>query len=328
MAQTFQFVVTRDKFIKKCVNIDVDTKEKGPGKEWFQLSGNGEEIAKKYVRNDWSVVIDWSKYIGSHWNISNLWKDTSILWNKYFGNDLDDLILWNLDYKNRVIIDGNSQIVFQKPTRQHEDAIASCIQSANINSSSIFYFLSSTSAFAQSIHSADKDAHNNKDADVGVLIQNLTMDDPTLRHDARDALGAIGPAAIAPMLNALRRTPEDYRLKLGTIVIINSMLRSNPEISSEISRKLVNDDIGLFVNATSDKDDSISDQATKLLYSLKDKRVVSASLSAVQNNNNEDGVYNNVLILKEIVPSLQPYERKNVKDEVLRLVPVADTIDP
>jgi hypothetical protein len=91
-----------------------------------------------------------------------------------------------------------------------------------------------------------------------------------------------------------------------------------------------------FVNAISEKDDSISDQATKLLYSLKDKRIVSASLSAVQNNHNEDGVYNNVLILKEIVPSLQSYERKSVKDEVLRLVPagyirtreLADTIDP
>jgi hypothetical protein len=147
---------------------------------------------------------------------------------------------------------------------------------------------------------------------------------------------AIGPTAITTILNALHRTPEDYRLKLGTVVIINSMLRSNPDISSEISSKLNSDDIRFVVNATYDTDDSISDQATKLLYSLKDKRVVSASLSSVQNNNNENGVYNNVLILKGIVPSLQTYERKRVKDEVLRLVPdgyirtreLADTIDP
>lgn len=322
--ESFQFVVIRDKFVHNCINIDVDTKEKGQGKEWFELSGNGEEIAKKYIRNDWSVAIDWSKYIANHWNVSSLWKDANILWDKYFGKDLDDSILWNLDYKNRVVIDGNSQIVFKKPNHQHEDDIVSCIQTVNSNLSSSFNFLLSTPAFAQTIHSIDKDEDNNQDVDVGnvgTLIQNLTMDDPTLRHDARDSLVAIGPTAITTILNALHRTPEDYRLKLGTVVIINSMLRSNPDISSEISSKLNSDDIRFLVNATYDTDDSISDQATKLLYSLKDKRVVSASLSSVQNNNNENGVYNNVLILKGIVPSLQTYERKRVKDEVLRLVP-------
>jgi hypothetical protein len=332
---SFQFVVMKDKFINQCINIDIDTKEKGQGKEWFQLNGNGSEIAKKYIRNDWSVAINWNKYIGGDWNRSTLWSDANILWDKFFKNDIDDLILWSLDYKNKIVTDKNREIVFQKTNHQNEDSIVSCMRPENSNLS--FSFSLSTPAFAEPMHSIDKDEDNNQDVDVGTLIQNLTMDDPTLRHDARDALVAIGPTAITPILNALHRTPEDYRLKLGTVVIINSMLRSNPEISSEISSKLNGDDIRLFVNATFDKDDSIGDQATKLLYSLKDKRVISASLSAVENNNNEDGVYNNVLILKEIVPSLlSSYERKHVKDEVLRLVPagyvrtreLADTIDP
>jgi hypothetical protein len=50
------------------------------------------------------------------------------------------------------------------------------------------------------------------------------------------------------------------------------MLRNNPDLKSEISKKLNGDDILFFVNATSDNDDAISDQATELLYALKDNR--------------------------------------------------------
>ena len=55
----------------------------------------------------------------------------------------------------------------------------------------------------------------------------------------------------------------------------------------------------------------------------KDKRIVDDSLDAMDNNCNENGVYNNnnVLIIKEIVPSLNEPERLRVRNEVVRSVP-------
>jgi|ERR1019366_6998131 hypothetical protein len=114
------------------------------------------------------------------------------------------------------------------------------------------------------------------------------------------------------------------------------MLRDNPNIGGEISEKLNQSDISLLVNAASDSDMTVRMQATELLYVLRDKRVVSDSLNAVHQNSNENGVYNNLLILKELVPTLDYTERKCVKDDVMNAVPfgyfkarsLAETIDP
>jgi HEAT repeat protein len=99
---------------------------------------------------------------------------------------------------------------------------------------------------------------------------------------------------------------------------------------------LASDDIRLLVNALSDLDKTVRLQTTEFLYALKDRRVVDSSLDALLNNNNETGIYNNVLVLKELVPSLGEAERLLVRNEVMRLVPVmyedaralASSIDP
>jgi HEAT repeat protein len=99
---------------------------------------------------------------------------------------------------------------------------------------------------------------------------------------------------------------------------------------------LASDDIRLLVNALSDLDKTVRLQTTEFLYALKDRRVVDSSLDALLNNNNETGIYNNVLVLKELVPSLGEAERLLVRNEVMRLVPVmyedaralARSIDP
>ena len=59
----------------------------------------------------------------------------------------------------------------------------------------------------------------------------------------------------------------------------------------------------------------------EFLYALKDKRIVDDNLDAMRNNCNENGVYNNVLILKQIVPSLNESERLRVRNEVVRSIP-------
>jgi HEAT repeat protein len=172
--------------------------------------------------------------------------------------------------------------------------------------------------------------------DLESSVGNLTDDDPRLRRNARDVLIALGPAAVVPMLEAWRKSPADYRTKLGAVVVMNNMLRNDGNIAGKISERLMGEDIRLLVNALSDTDKTVRLQTTELLYALKDKRVVDKSLDAVRNNSNESGVYNNVLILKEIVPSLDESERLRVRNEVMRSVPgsyintraLAITIDP
>jgi hypothetical protein len=270
----------KDRFMNRCVRVEIYTYEKGEGREYFRLKGDGDAISEKYIRNDF-----------------------------------ESAILWDLDYPGHKIIDGKyGNVVFKIPDRQDEGTIIACtrIVSSNISSS---YHLFEPSAFAQPIKS------NDKVADTAMLIQNLTMDDPTLRRDARDALVAIGPTAITPMLNAWHRSPGDYRLKLGTVVVMNDILRNNPNMRIEISRKLNDDDIRLLVNTASDNDDTVSEETTELLYSLRDKRAVSASISAVRRNNNEDSVFNYVLILKSIFPVLSHDEKERVIMDLKSAIP-------
>jgi hypothetical protein len=85
---------------------------------------------------------------------------------------------------------------------------------------------------------------------------------------------------------------------------MNGVLRIDVTIARKISEKLNADDIRLLVNAFSDPDKTMCLETTESLYALKD-----------------NGVYNNVLILKEIVPSLSEPERLRVRNEVVRSVP-------
>ena len=172
--------------------------------------------------------------------------------------------------------------------------------------------------------------------DSAMLVRNLVDDDPRIQRNARDYLIALGPPAVEPMLEAWHKDPSDYKMKVGVVWVINHMLRNNVHAASTISERLADDDIHLLVNALSDSDKTVRLQATELLYYLKDKRVVKDSVEAIRDNNNENGVFNNVLILKEIVPSLDEPERTLVRGEIVRLVPdnyvkthsLALTIDP
>jgi HEAT repeat protein len=138
------------------------------------------------------------------------------------------------------------------------------------------------------------------------------------------------------MLEAWHKDPDDYNIKLGVVWVINHILRNNAQIASKISEILTEDDIRWLVNALSDLDRTVRLQAAESLYYLKDKRIVYNSINAIRNNKNENGVYNNVLVLKEIIPSLNSDERLQVRNAVMRLVPsnyansraLAVSIDP
>jgi hypothetical protein len=138
------------------------------------------------------------------------------------------------------------------------------------------------------------------------------------------------------MLRYWHSDPSDYKIEVGAAVVLNEILRNDENYASKLSETLTNDDIKLLVNALSDSNKTVRMQMTEFLYSLKDKRIVENSLDSIHDNANQNGVYNNVLILKEIIPSLNEPERVRVRNAVIRLVPssynnahaLAVTIDP
>ena len=102
---------------------------------------------------------------------------------------------------------------------------------------------------------------------------------------------AIGSKAVAPMMAAWQRDAENYRFKLGIVIVLNQMLRNKPDMESEVSKKLNGDDIRLLVNAAIDLNKTTRDQAAEFLYALKDKRVVPAGISALSHADGNGAFY-------------------------------------
>jgi len=61
---------------------------------------------------------------------------------------------------------------------------------------------------------------SNGGLDLGASIRDLADDDPRVRRNARDALIALGPTAVAPMLEAWQKDQADAKLKVGTVVVV------------------------------------------------------------------------------------------------------------
>jgi hypothetical protein len=80
-----------------------------------------------------------------------------------------------------------------------------------------------------------------------------------------------------------------------------------------ISNNLTSTAIHFLVDAASDQDKTVRLQATEFLYRLRDQRVIGVALDIVQQTRDQNGKYNNILILK----GLYPYLDKSVKTRVL-----------
>jgi hypothetical protein len=283
-ANSFQFILLEDSFKTHCVTVQIYPKESGKYKEYFELIGDGDYITKKYVRKEFDVPI-----------------------------------FWTLNYKSRTILDPSNKgdVIFKEFDSEH---IPDCVHPAEPKDKQSFIApIFNDRALAQStkIVAALSDS-------IEVQVQRLKSDEPLVRKDARETLVASGPNATAPILEAWRQSPEDYRLKLGAVVVINNILRNNPDARSKIAEKLHYDDFRLFESAMSDNDKTVSTQATEFQYSIKDKRIVDYSLDAIKANTSETSVYNNLLVLdnvlKEIASAISEDDRKRIR-EVMESVP-------
>jgi hypothetical protein len=80
---SIRFVLLQRKLKSERMSIQVDTNEKGDGREFFELIGNSKEIQQKYLSG---------------------------------GPDDDSVIQWNFYYDNRIVKDGDL-VIFSEPSR-------------------------------------------------------------------------------------------------------------------------------------------------------------------------------------------------------------------
>jgi hypothetical protein len=211
------------------------------------------------------------------------------------------VITWTFDYNRRQVRDG-TDVIFRVPEELDEDIVG-----ARRKSGTLWRFISpmSSGMAAEGIGSVES------------FINGLKADDPAARRNARDGLTARGAAAVAPLMAALAKSPNDYRLKGGAISVVSEILRSDENLRTQISAELSPSDISLLSSsAASDSDPTVRLQATDFLYRLKDPRSVAPTLGHLKVTTDDIGAYNSTLILKGTIPNLPAQEQKRVGAEL------------
>ncbi len=268
--RSIQFVILNKQFKTAQVSIQVDTIDKGPGVEFFEMSGDGNHIFKKYL-----------------------------------ADDSGKAIRWKLDLIDQTIKDG-AEIMFSVPKLNHNN-IAN--QPKNTSSIKILDAIVGK-AIAQ-------DAQR----PIGQLLDDLKSDNVSVRRNARDDIVVSGPQAVDALMVAFRENPKDYRISLGVTFGLNNMLRTNPNASDEIAKRLTEGDFKQLVEAATNKDKTLQNQATQFLYNLKDKRVATPLLQKVSDDRRDDTLNNSMLIFTSIAPQLAPDEKKVLFDKYSANVP-------
>jgi hypothetical protein len=208
------------------------------------------------------------------------------------------VIKWQFDYATRKIKDGNKILFEERDPSERQFG-----ERPRPNASFLHLFAPIGAAYAARL-------------DTRTLIEGLKSDEPSVRRNARDGLIALGPAAVTPMMSTLRRTPSEYRLRVGVIYCLAEMLRAKVDRTALIG-VLTDEDIRLLVNAASfDEDTTVRLEATEFLFYLKDPRAAQASLDAAKVGRDDRGTYNSVLILKSAQEALKQPEQKRILQEL------------
>lgn len=155
------------------------------------------------------------------------------------------------------------------------------------------------------------------------LVNALTFDDAPLRREARQLLVAKGIAAVEPVMAALRKEPESYRLQIGAIVMLSEMLEGTVE-AKEIRTKLTEEDIRLLANLVINADDVMIQRLTETMTGLADPRAIDAFFRIINDPPNEVAYRNAREVLLSMVDEL--YELLIQKQEIAdRLQKIANS---
>ncbi len=192
--------------------------------------------------------------------------DARKLAQKYLASD-QSAIKWVFDYDRRLVKDG-AEIVFKEPEELDEQSVGAPATHSGA--------LRPLDLIARATAAGEAE-------DAEAAVKRLVSDDAATRRNARDALVALGPPAVAAMVQALRADPNDYRLRSGVVLSLAEMLRAHEDKRADIAAALTADDLAALVaTAGSDKDPTLRLQATDFLYRLKDPRTVAPALDAAK----------------------------------------------
>jgi hypothetical protein len=152
-------------------------------------------------------------------------------------------------------------------------------------------------------------------ANVKASIRDLTAESSPVRNDARRSIGAAGPPAIKPLMASWKEQPNEYRVRLGSVVSLVEMMRTMKSDKKSIGIELENDDLRLIIGAAADPDRTIRIYATEFLYDLADPRTAAIVLESISKAS-PDGQYNMALILSSVAAEMSAPDRAALKKQL------------
>ena len=144
---------------------------------------------------------------------------------------------------------------------------------------------------------------------IETFLLDLGNDDPSLRRTARTGLAAWGMVAVRPLMDLWAADPTDYRNALGASVALAEFLRDSKDQRKAVSELLTEQDLALLVDAIGNEDRTLRIYAGEFLYDLGDPRVVTPILERFPSAS-DDGQFNSLFVLTNVVPDLSPEERQ------------------
>ncbi len=180
---SIRFIILDRHLKSPTMRVQVDTTDKGPGREFFELIANAQTICDRYLTN---------------------------------SENPNEVVQWDFDYKNRLIRDG-STIIFTEPDRLDEKLLPIRPDNHAAVSKWPTMIHSALAQSAPALPSPDQDGvENSKPANpIDLNISMLNAEDAAVRRNARDTLTSIGPDVVAPLMAALRVNAADYRVNSG-----------------------------------------------------------------------------------------------------------------
>lgn len=140
--------------------------------------------------------------------------------------------------------------------------------------------------------------------DISSLMNQLESGTSYVRRRARSSLASIGLPIVVPVLQRLSAPGISYRLRLGLVVALTEMMRSNEGPRAQIIAMINTGDIDRLVAAAADKDRTLRVYASEFLADLSDPRAIPPALNRARTAS-ADGRFNLLLIVKKAIPNVQ-----------------------
>lgn len=217
---------------------------------------------------------------------------------------------WQFDRNKGILLDATSKKVIAN--------VGPC-QETKENLFSSLDFIKRRSDFFEIIPSAFANENSlESSANFSFLFEQLKSDISHTRREARAMLANKGPLLVSPAMAYLANTYNDYRIKLGIIVSLTEMIRTNKHNRADIIKTLTEKDLALLIEFAADPDRTIRIYASEFLYDLGDPRAINLAINKLSTTS-ENGRYNLILVTKGSMPFATIKHKKIAAEQLLRI---------